>query len=312
MIRITQLKLPVGHDRKELWKKAARMLRVSPKELLSLDIRRQSLDARKKPELFYIYTVDVKLASSEKEKGIVRRIGKPQVILHREEPYVFVKAGTERLFHRPVIVGTGPAGLFCGLLLARHGYRPLLLERGMEAERRKKAVDCFWKTGKLNPCSNVQFGEGGAGTFSDGKLNTLVKDSGGRNRLVLEIFREFGADEEILYQNKPHIGTDVLSRIVTGMREEIVRLGGEVRFECQVTGLIFDEGNRDKEDFQKEKEQAVIKGVITERGERILSEAVILAVGHSARDTFPCWSAAVSPCPQRLLRLDCGFSIPRK
>ncbi len=286
MIRITQLKLPVGHDRKELWKKAARMLRVSPKELLSLDIRRQSLDARKKPELFYIYTVDVKLASSEKEKGIVRRIGKPQVILHREEPYVFVKAGTERLFHRPVIVGTGPAGLFCGLLLARHGYRPLLLERGMEAERRKKAVDCFWKTGKLNPCSNVQFGEGGAGTFSDGKLNTLVKDSGGRNRLVLEIFREFGADEEILYQNKPHIGTDVLSRIVTGMREEIVRLGGEVRFECQVTGLIFDEGNRDKEDFQKEKEQAVIKGVITERGERILSEAVILAVGHSARDTF--------------------------
>ena len=102
----------------------------------------------------------------------------------------------------------------------------------------------------------------------------------------MEIFREFGADEEILYQNKPHIGTDVLSRIVTGMREEIVRLGGEVRFECQVTGLIFDEGNRDKEDFQKEKEQAVIKGVITERGERILSEAVILAVGHSARDTF--------------------------
>lgn len=286
MIRITQLKLPVGHDRESLWKKAARMLGVSPKELASLDIMRQSLDARKKPELFYIYTVDVKLTSWKKEKNAVHRAGKPQIILHREEPYVFVNTGTERLFHRPVIVGTGPAGLFCGLMLARHGYRPLLLERGMEVEKRKRAVDCFWETGKLNICSNVQFGEGGAGTFSDGKLNTLVKDSGGRNRLVLEIFREFGADEEILYQNKPHIGTDVLSRIVTGIREEIIRLGGEVRFECQVTGLIFAEEDRKKEKLQKEKGQAVIKGVVTEQGEHILSEAVILAVGHSARDTF--------------------------
>ena len=284
MIRITQLKLQVGHSREDLLEKAARTLRVSPNDIASLDIWRQSLDARKKPELFYVYTVDIQLVSPEREKGLVRRIGKTQVALHREDPYLFVKPGNRRLFHRPVIVGTGPAGLFCGLMLARHGYCPLLLERGMEVDRRKKAVDHFWETGKLDHRSNVQFGEGGAGTFSDGKLNTLVKDPGGLNRLVLEIFREFGADEKILYQNKPHIGTDVLGRIVTSIRKEIIRLGGEVRFGCQVTGLIFDEDER--ESIQEEKKPSVIKGVVTEHGERIFAEAVILAVGHSARDTF--------------------------
>lgn len=299
MIRITQLKLPVGHSREELWEKAARMLRAGSNDIAALDIWRQSLDARKKPELFYVYTVDIRLASPEKEKGLVRRMGKAHAVLHKEEPYLFVKPGTRRLSHRPVIVGTGPAGLFCGLMLARHGYCPLLLERGMEVGRRKKAVDHFWETGELNIRSNVQFGEGGAGTFSDGKLNTLVKDPGGRNRLVLEIFREFGAGEEILYQNKPHIGTDVLSRIVTGLRTEIIRLGGEVRFGCQVTGLIFDEKGREREGAEGQKEPAVIKGVVTEHGERIFAEAVILAVGHSARDTFS-------------MLKDCGVSMSPK
>ena len=135
-------------------------------------------------------------------------------------------------------------------------------------------VELFWEKGILNPNSNVQFGEGGAGTFSDGKLNTLVKDTKGRNQLVLETFHEFGAEEQILYQNKPHIGTDVLSRIVKKMREEIIRLGGQVRFECQVTDLLIDWENKK------------IQGVMTQTGERIFSEVVVLAIGHSARDTF--------------------------
>ena len=174
----------------------------------------------------------------------MNRMKNPQIFIGKREIYQFVKSGKKELSSPPVIVGTGPAGLFCGLMLARHGYRPLLLERGMDVEQRQKMVELFWEKGILNPNSNVQFGEGGAGTFSDGKLNTLVKDTKGRNQLVLETFHEFGAEEQILYQNKPHIGTDVLSRIVKKMREEIIRLGGQVRFECQVTDLLIDWENK--------------------------------------------------------------------
>ncbi len=173
---------------------------------------------------------------------------------------------------RPVIIGAGPAGLFCGLMLARHGYRPLLLERGESVEKRREAVDSFWNGGILRTDCNVQFGEGGAGTFSDGKLNTLLKDPLMRNRKVLELFVEFGADPSILYVNKPHIGTDVLSGIVKGMREEIINLGGEVRFNSRVTDFIVKGG--------------MVQGVTVDEKEEIPAEILVLAIGHSARDTF--------------------------
>ena len=239
MIRINQLKLPVEHKPEELKKKAAKALRISPEQVEKLEIRRRSLDGRKKPELFYSYTVDIKTA---REEQVLHRAKNSQAAICQEKPYVFPKPGEEMLFSPPIIVGAGPAGLFAGLMLARAGYCPVILERGEDVDSRRKRVDEFWKTGKLDVRSNVQFGEGGAGTFSDGKLNTLVKDPLMRNRLVLEVFCEFGADSSILYDSKPHIGTDVLSGIVKAMRQEIVRLGGHVRFGCQVTELVTEGG----------------------------------------------------------------------
>lgn len=269
MIRISQLKLPVEHTEEALIKKAAKTLRITPEAIRELTIVRQSLDARKKPELYYSYTVDVK---TEKESAVVHRAKSPNVTISRETAYRFPTCGSEKMNRRPVIIGTGPAGLFCGLMLARHGYKPVLLERGEDVDVRKQKVETFWVSGKLDVRSNVQFGEGGAGTFSDGKLNTLVKDPSGRNSLVLELFCEFGADPAILYQNKPHIGTDVLSEIVKNMRQEILRLGGEVRFRCQATDFVIENG--------------AIQGVVTENGETLPSQVVVLAIGHSARDTF--------------------------
>ena len=269
MIRISQLKLPVDHSREDLEKKIEKTLRIPMSQVKNWQIVRQSVDARKKEELLYIYTIDVKTG---REEQTVKRARNQNVALCREQPYRFPSSGSAPLKKRPVIVGEGPAGLFCGLMLARAGYRPLILERGEAVEERSRKVAAFWAGGPLDPNSNVQFGEGGAGTFSDGKLNTLVKDKTGRNRKVLETFVEFGADPAILYQAKPHIGTDVLYGIVRSMREEIQRLGGEVRFSSQVTGLILRDGQAE--------------GVLLKSGEAISSPAIVLAIGHSARDTF--------------------------
>ena len=173
MIRVSQLKLSIPHTKEQLEKKLVRQLHIRPEELISYQIRRQSLDARKKPELFYVYTVDVKV----KNEAMLLKHKKGSNVSHIEErPYQVPPHGTEKLNGRPVIVGSGPAGLFCAYVLAKEGYRPLVLERGADVEKRKSDVDHFWETGVLNPDSNVQFGEGGAGTFSDGKLNTLVKE----------------------------------------------------------------------------------------------------------------------------------------
>lgn len=270
MLRINQVKLKIDHTQKELRKKVADMLRVPAGEIRSLTIVRQSIDARKKPEIYYSYTVDVEVPGEEK---LLRKLkGRLQISRADTVKYHFPELGTEPMEHPPVIVGMGPAGLFCGYYLAVHGYCPVLLERGKCVEERQKDVESFWETGILNPASNVQFGEGGAGTFSDGKLNTLVKDKDGRNREVLETFVKFGAKESICYEAKPHIGTDALCRIVRNMRQEILALGGQVRFESQVTGIHIQEGR--------------ITGVVINGEEILPCEQLVLAIGHSARDTF--------------------------
>ncbi len=283
MIRINQLKMPLGHDRAGLLEKAARVLRVPSGEIEKLTIVKQSVDARKKPDIWYSYVVDIGIrqAGLQKEEKLVRRLKDRNVAVHKEAPYRLPEPGTECMAGRPVIIGTGPAGLFCGLMLARKGYMPILLERGEDVDARTDRVARFWETGQLNPSSNVQFGEGGAGTFSDGKLNTLVKDPLKRGQLVLELFTEFGADPSILYDHKPHIGTDVLAEVVKAMRQEIIRLGGTVRFDTQVTDLLVEQQNVSGVKVSFADSQT---GVQTE--ETIKSSIVVLAIGHSARDTF--------------------------
>lgn len=265
MLRISQLKLPETHTQEQLEKKLLKMLRISRKDLGHYYIRKRSLDARKKPELYYVYSIDVEIKNEERVLKSMK--GKVQKVSSR--PYSVPEHGTERLSDRPVIIGSGPAGLFCAYLLAGEGYRPLIIERGAPARERKRDVEKFWETGVLDPASNVQFGEGGAGTFSDGKLNTLVKDPAGRNRFVLETFVKFGAPEDILWEQKPHIGTDILIDVVETMRREIEKMGGEFRFHSQVTDLIPEE-----------------KVLVINDEEKIKAGAAVLAIGHSARDTF--------------------------
>lgn len=269
MLRVQQLKLPVSHTREELEKKIQKTLKVSKEELLSWSIRKQSLDARKKPELFFVYTVD---ASVKKEKQVLKRVHNKNVMSTTEKKFSYLHLEREMKAQRPVIVGSGPAGLFCAYYLVKAGMKPLVLERGEDVENRLKTVEHFWSTGELNPESNVQFGEGGAGTFSDGKLNTLVKDPMGRNQEVLKIFVEAGAPKEILYQQKPHLGTDALIGLVKNIRRFIEEAGGEVRFSSKVTDLEIRDNT--------------LTAVMVNDSEKIETNTMVLAVGHSARDTF--------------------------
>ena len=268
MIRINQVKLPVEHTTEALHKKVQELLKY--KGSMDVEIVKRSLDARKKPQLFYVYMLDVTIPEKE-ERKLLKRCRGSQIQKVEPVKYVFPVKHYEGQ-KRPVIVGMGPAGLFCGYVLAKAGFRPILLERGKCVEERSRDVETFWKTGHLNTESNVQFGEGGAGTFSDGKLNTLIKDKYGRNKEVLRIFVKHGAPKEILYDYKPHIGTDILKKIVRSMREEILASGGDVRFETRVTDLLIADGR--------------IKGLVLNGQEELLAEHVVLALGHSARDTF--------------------------
>lgn len=271
MLRINQVKMKTGHTEEQLCRKTAELLHIPQQELLELKVIRQSIDARRKPEIFYSYTVDVKVKNEA--KVLHRFKGREnQVSVQQPVVYAFPQPGFRRSRFPVVIVGMGPAGLFCGYFLALHGYRPILLERGKCVEERRKDVEEFWQGGQLNPESNVQFGEGGAGTFSDGKLNTLVKDREGRNGAVLETLVKFGAEKSICYEAKPHLGTDMLTDIVRNMRNEIVRLGGEVRFQSLVTDL--------------EIKGLEVTGVIINGKERLDCSQLVLACGHSARDTF--------------------------
>jgi len=276
MIRISQIKLDYRHDTEALPEKICTILKIKRDDLISWRIVRQSLDARKDKsgthQIRRIYSVDVRVAS---EKKCMSRVRDKNVSIVSEKKYVFRADGTRTLRHRPVITGTGPAGLFCGLMLARSGYRPVLIERGSDVVQRTKKVARFWESGGLDPDCNVQFGEGGAGTFSDGKLNTLVKDKTGKNRAVLEIFAKAGAGDEILYVNKPHIGTDVLVSVVKNIRNEIIALGGDVLFDTKLTGLDIENSH--------------LKGIEVVQDGRcryIETEILVLATGHSARDTF--------------------------
>lgn len=266
MLRINQLRLPVGHTQEELVSRIKKILHC--KEQPQIEIVRRSIDARKKPELYFNYILNVTVMNQQEA---YKRCDKRHVVIHEEKKYHFPVCNYQGNI-RPLIIGMGPAGLFCGYMLAQAGFKPIILERGSRIDERTLEVEKFWTDGKLNEESNVQFGEGGAGTFSDGKLNTLVKDTYGRNKKVLSIFVEFGAPTEILYDYKPHIGTDILQKVISTMRNEIIRLGGEVRFHSRVTGFEVEDGR--------------IKGVLVNEKEKIDARYVVLAPGHSARDTF--------------------------
>ena len=279
MIRINQMKLNIEHTSDDFERKILKTLCIKKEELQGFQIRKQSIDARKKPVLYYVYSVDVQVRDEAKVKKTVKN---NQIQFQvKPDSYHFEVKGTKELTHRPVIIGTGPAGLFCGYMLAAHGYQPILLERGADVDQRTKDVEAFWENGQLNLSSNVQFGEGGAGTFSDGKLNTLVKDKSGRNHEVLRIFAEHGAPESITYESKPHIGTDVLSAVVKEMRKYICAHGGEVRFHSQVTDIQTHSDNGQKilrklKIYDSQKEETYL----------LDTDLAVFAIGHSARDTF--------------------------
>ncbi len=258
MIRIRDISLAPEHEAGALLYEAAKALGVSASEIQKLTIVRRSIDARKKPEVKVIYTVDAALKSSENK--ILKRCRSKRVSVAPVNGYRVPKAQPKE--DRPVVIGFGPAGMFAALVLALAGRCPIVLERGEDALTRHQKVEAFWKTGKLDPHSNVQFGEGGAGTFSDGKLNTGVNNP--RIGWILEQFVAAGAREDILFDAKPHVGTDVLLEVVQNLRRRIISLGGEVRFGCQVEGLELD-GNR-------------LTGVILTSGEKVSCTQAILAI----------------------------------
>jgi len=267
MIRIRDIALPPEHDPNQLVYEAAKLLRISPSKIRRLDLFRRSVDARKKPDVKIIYTVDVTVDGSEQK--IFKNSGCKRASIVTKQYYKAPKAAAlpEK---RPVVVGFGPAGMFASLVLAMAGLKPLVLERGEDAAARHEKVQTFFGGGPLDPRSNVQFGEGGAGTFSDGKLNTGVNDP--RIGWILEQFVAFGARDNILYDAKPHVGTDVLLNVVQNLRKRVIELGGEIRFNTQVTSLKTADGH--------------LTGLELENGEVIDCDQVILAIGHSARDTF--------------------------
>jgi uncharacterized FAD-dependent dehydrogenase len=273
MLRISEIKLPLDHDDSALAQAILKKLGISEAELTDYTIFKRSYDARKRGNILLVYIVDVE--TPLEEKLLAKFAGDRQVIPTPEIEYQFVaqvKPGQVVAGKRPVVIGTGPCGMFAGLLLAQMGLKPIILERGKSVRDRSVDTFRFWVKGKLNTESNVQFGEGGAGTFSDGKLYSQVRDPNHYGRKVLEEFVKAGADPEILYINRPHIGTYRLVKIVQNLRSTIEELGGEIHFERHVTDINIKENQ--------------VQGVTLENGDYIDTNHVVLAVGHSARDTF--------------------------
>ncbi|OKH18433.1 NAD(P)/FAD-dependent oxidoreductase [[Limnothrix rosea] IAM M-220] len=271
MIRINEIKLPLDHPEAAIAEAICKKLDLKPHELLEYEIFKRSFDARKKHNIFLVYVVDIK---THKDKSLLKRFRRdPHVVETPDMTYKMVGYAPKNLEMRPIVVGMGPCGMLAGLMLARMGFRPIILERGKQVDERTKDTFAFWKKrGKFNPESNAQFGEGGAGTFSDGKLYSQVRDRQHYKRKVLEEFVEAGANPEILYIAKPHIGTFKLVGVVKRMRATIESLGGEIRFQSKVKTV--------------EIENRKVKGVTLENGEFIASSHVVMAMGHSARETF--------------------------
>lgn len=270
MIRLTEIKLPLNHEDGALLDAIAAKLKIPAQQVISFNVFKRGNDARKKNDIQLIYTVDVEVANAEK---LLAKFEKDQHV--RPTPdmsYKFVAQAPANLQERPLVIGFGPCGLFAALVLAQMGFKPIIVERGKEVRERTKDTFGFWRKRTLNPESNVQFGEGGAGTFSDGKLYSQVKDPNFYGRKVVTEFVEAGAPEEILYVSKPHIGTFKLVTMIEKMRAKIIELGGEIRFSTRVDDIHIEDGQ--------------ITGVTLSNGEEITSRHVVLAVGHSARDTF--------------------------
>lgn len=267
MIKVKNLKLPVNFKYEDILFALCKNLKLKEQQIESIKLYRASIDARKKDNIFYNATVTATLRTDEQR--IINKFSNTELYM----PYRYEFKATKELKTRPVVVGSGPAGLFAAYILAINGAKPIVIERGKDVDSRTEDIELFFKSARLNTESNIQFGEGGAGTFSDGKLNTGTNDS--RATHVLETFVKFGAQEEILYNAKPHIGTDILKNVIKNMRNEIIRLGGEFLFETTVTDIYIKDGK--------------IKGVNTIKNgttETINTDIAVLAIGHSARDTF--------------------------
>lgn len=270
MIRITELRLPLEHPAEALPAALVERLGIAPADLLEFTVFKRGYDARKRDAIVLVYTLDVSVTD---EAALLATFSQdPHVNPAPDTTYRFVAQLQELLEQRPVVVGFGPCGIMAGLVLAQMGLRPIILERGKKVRERTKDTWKLWRSNQLNPESNVQFGEGGAGTFSDGKLYSQIKDPKHYGRKVLTEFVKAGAPEEILYVSKPHIGTFRLVKMVENMRREIEALGGEIRFQQQVVDVLIDDGH--------------LRGVMLASGEQIRTDHVVLALGHSARDTF--------------------------
>lgn len=270
MIRIRQIKIPVEVDSTESLEKAiCKILRINSNEIIRFNIVKKSLDARKKDSIHYVYEVDVLVTN---DKSVLKHTTSKDVFFSNPSHYELTPSGTKTLTERPIVVGSGPAGLFCAYILAEYNYRPIIIERGASVDERVKTIETFWQTGILDETTNVQFGEGGAGTFSDGKLNTLVKDPRNISQKVFDIFVENGAPEEIKYLNHPHIGTDILRQVVKNIRNKIISMGGEFHYHTCLTNIITEDNT--------------LVGIEINHNKRINCNALILAIGHSARDTF--------------------------
>ena len=269
MIKVTGLKLPLGFREGDLRRAAAKKLKLPESALLQVTLSKKSVDARRKSDVHFVCAAEVRIDGDE-EKLLSRRRDSS---IQKSQPYCYEMPNCGKLSQRPVVIGFGPAGMFAALLLAQCGQRPIVLERGLPVEERERSVRRFWEERVLDPQSNVQFGEGGAGTFSDGKLTTGTGD--GRIRKVLEELVKAGAPEEILFEAKPHIGTDKLPQVVRTIRQQVLSLGGEMRFSTQAVGFQIKDGH--------------LTGLRlrTPEGEELLEcSQAVLAVGHSARDTF--------------------------
>ena len=270
MIRVRQIFIKIENNTdKDLIKKLSQKLKVKESDVLDFKINKRSLDARDKNNIHYVYELDAKVKNESK---ILKKLNSQDILKTPEEKYNYIIKGEKTLNHRPIIIGSGPAGLFAAYFLAEAGYNPLIIEQGEKIEDRLKTVNLFWTKNILNENSNVQFGEGGAGTFSDGKLNTLVKDKNNRMKKVFEIFVSCGAPKEILYVNNPHIGTDLLREVIINMRNKIIEMGGEFRYNAKLTDI-------------KIKNNEITSITVNDKKE-IPTNCLILAIGNSSRDTF--------------------------